>query len=510
MLLANDRRNSRIAAVAVALFLLFDFSALALNIWLSAKIEQGAIAINLAGRERMLSQRMVKSLLQLEDDLQFRRSSTDSLAELRDTFDLFDTTLQGFSRGHVTRSGANEEIYLQPVTERSAQAVVVEAAALWAPYRIDVQAVLDAAPAALAQHLPAALAAARRNNLPLLEKMNALTTELELLTQREAREIRLYQGSAFVMALITFIWALWLYRRRVVTYSRRHDLLDDVINKVSASVLILDADNIVVKSNRTAEAMFAYGDDTLIGVAIADIIENEARHPLGRRNDGTSFPAQINRQETTLDGNQLSILTVLDITHQRETEEHLSGLAYHDRLTRLPNRLLFDDRLTLEVAHSQRRNRRFAVFFIDLDRFKEVNDHHGHEVGDHLLQDVAVRISRCVRESDTVSRRGGDEFTVILSDIGSRQQCAALAELILEQLTQPFRINGEEIHIGASIGISLFPGDGREAELLVNRADEAMYRAKQAGRATYRFFASRALESQEPATDPEPQVLDNE
>lgn len=194
-----------------------------------------------------------------------------------------------------------------------------------------------------------------------------------------------------------------------------------------------------------------------------------------------------------MDGQVLYIDTVIDITRQRMTEERLTSLAYHDLLTGLPNRLLFDDRLHLELAHAQRSGLALGVLFIDLDNFKPVNDTHGHNVGDLLLQEITARLKRCLREGDTVSRRGGDEFTVILSEIGSRSNCEKIVQVILFQLEKPIQIGHEVISVGASIGISMSPQDGKDGPQLVARADEAMYRAKQAGGNTYRFYSEEPL-----------------
>jgi hypothetical protein len=256
MLLGKDRRNSRIAITAVVLFLLFDFTALALNFWLSWKIEQQAIAINLAGRQRMLSQRMVKSLLQIEDARRNGLSPAASLDELRLTFDLFDNTLQGFSSGHQTRGGANEKMFLDPVREEGAKRIVNQAVTIWMPDRSLVSAVIAAGESGLGASLPAAVSSAKQHNVELLALMNQLTTELELLTQKEASRIRIYQGSAFAFALVNFFWAVWLYLRRIRIFNRSHNLLDDIINKVSASVLVLDEAGFVIKANQTAEMMF--------------------------------------------------------------------------------------------------------------------------------------------------------------------------------------------------------------------------------------------------------------
>ncbi|RTL54302.1 MAG: diguanylate cyclase [Rhodocyclaceae bacterium] len=478
----DDQRTSRIAVMAVVFFLVFDFTALALNIWLSKKIERQAIAINLAGRERMLSQRMVKALLQLRSSRQAKGDVSASLGELKQTFDLFDNTLQGFASGHETQSGTNNPLFLEPVKGDAARKIVGRAQGLWDPYRDKVATLLAGGAAMLDQTLPVAIAAAEESNLPLLRLMNELTTELELQTQAEASRIRVYQGSAFVLALANFFWALWLYRQRLHFFGRNHDMLDEIINKIAASVLVLDEGGAIVKANNTAERMFGYRVDELTGFLLRNLVKGDKQNQRGLRKDGSSFPSLTEKNEVTLDRRYLCIVTVLDITQQRITEAHLSSLAYHDTLTQLPNRLLFDDRLRLEVAHAQRRNQRLAVLFIDLDRFKPVNDTYGHEVGDLLLRAIALRLKRCLRESDTVSRRGGDEFTVIVTDVCDYAHCERVATSVLEELSTPFVIDGLELHVGASIGVSIFPDHGEETHVLLGRADESMYAAKAGGR----------------------------
>lgn len=497
MLLSQDKRNSYISIVAVALFLAFDFAALALNFQMSMEIEQQAVAVNLAGRQRMLSQRMVKALLQIEDARRNGQNFAVSLGELKFTFDLFDNTLQSFSSAHAARNGVSKALFLRQVGGENVKKIVGQTVAIWTPYRVQVKAVLDAQNTDLDAVLQSAVSVAKQYNLELLELMNGLTTELELLTQQEARKIRIYQGA---FALINLFWATWFYIWRVRGFKRRHDLFDNLINKATASVLALDESGVVIQANQTAEIMFGYDSGGLVGRRMDNLVMGPEDNLVGQRKDGSTFFAQVGRNEAMLDEHRLFITTVLDVTRHHQSEEQLSRLAYHDPLTRLPNRLLFDDRLRLEITHSQRRNLMLAVLFVDLDYFKPVNDTYGHEVGDLMLQEVAVRLKRCLRESDTVSRRGGDEFTIIVTDIDSRQHCEKIAEMILSQLALPFHIENLELKIGASIGISLFPADGHDAHLLVNYADDAMYRAKQAGRGTYRFFSfSNGLEGSPPA-----------
>lgn len=163
--------------------------------------------------------------------------------------------------------------------------------------------------------------------------------------------------------------------------------------------------------------------------------------------------------------------------------------ANFDHLTQLPNRRLFRDRLAQEIKNANRAHLSMALLFIDLDRFKEVNDTLGHDAGDMLLVETANRISECVRVSDTVARLGGDEFTVILSRITDISHVDRVAQNIIQKLSEPFKLNGEMVNSSASIGITLYPADGLDIEQMIKNADQAMYVAKGKGRNCYSHFA---------------------
>ncbi|CAH2602408.1 protein of unknown function [Rhodovastum atsumiense] len=176
---------------------------------------------------------------------------------------------------------------------------------------------------------------------------------------------------------------------------------------------------------------------------------------------------------------------VIDVTERREADAHIAHLAHHDALTGLPNRVLFRERLDEALA---RRGWGCAVCLIDLDRFKEVNDTLGHPVGDALLRAVAARLQELLRETDTLARLGGDEFAVIQSDVDQPQDATGLARRVVEALGTPFELEGHQVVIGTSIGISLAPADGIDADALLKGAGMALYWAKEDGRGCWRFF----------------------
>lgn len=180
-----------------------------------------------------------------------------------------------------------------------------------------------------------------------------------------------------------------------------------------------------------------------------------------------------------------------DISERKRVEERISYQAYHDLLTRLPNRLLFTDRMTQALAHAARHQSKIAVIFFDLDFFKTINDHYGHVVGDRVLQQVAKRILNCVRSEDTVSRFGGDEFSLLLTHIESLEDATVAAEKILAAVRVPLTIDDRELHLSASMGIALYPEAGTTIESLLHSADIAMYQAKATGKDGYCVYDPR-------------------
>lgn len=226
---------------------------------------------------------------------------------------------------------------------------------------------------------------------------------------------------------------------------------------------------------------------------------------LRRYDNGAEVPVEITLSAMDLDGHPALLATVRDLTERKQYEERIHQLAYYDALTQLPNRRLFFDRLAQSLARSQRSGRHGAIIYLDLDNFKPLNDKHGHRAGDLLLQEVARRLSNCLREEDTVARLGGDEFVVLLAQIeaqADRQKEATeiharnVAERIREALAQPYVFTMEktgsavqrvEHECSASVGVTLFPPCETDGEAMLKRADDAMYQAKAAGRNQIRF-----------------------
>lgn len=222
-------------------------------------------------------------------------------------------------------------------------------------------------------------------------------------------------------------------------------------------------------------------------VSGVDVLVGGNEKPVGVLGAYTSTPRKFSTDDV---GFLQGVANVLGAAAERQrANDQLSHMALHDPLTDLPNRLLLTDRLNVALSHAQRHDQQVALLFLDLDRFKHVNDVFGHALGDHVLHEVAKRLSHCVRSEDTVSRQGGDEFIVALTDIDDEKDAALIADKVLAAITSPFLLEGTEIILGVSIGIACFPRDGQDAETLLRNADAAMYVAKDLGRNRYQFYA---------------------
>lgn len=208
----------------------------------------------------------------------------------------------------------------------------------------------------------------------------------------------------------------------------------------------------------------------------------------GQRKDGSTFPMEMTVSELREGRSRAFIGAMRDITKRKEFEAQIKRLAHHDALTGLPNRNLYNDRLASCLSRAYRNQLSFALMFVDLDKFKPINDTYGHDAGDFVLRGVSDRLRSNLRATDTIARLGGDEFVVILENIRDKADVARLADKLVQSLTSPMEFNGAALKVGASIGIALYPQDGLDAEGLTKCADEAMYKVKEAGRNHYRFY----------------------
>ena len=289
------------------------------------------------------------------------------------------------------------------------------------------------------------------------------------------------------------------------------------------AMVVVNPSGKIVLLNVQAEKRFGYSRDELIGQRVKNIIPKGFAERLiadalrsaedameqqigtgieltGRRKDGSEFPIEI--MLSPLEGAEGILVTaaIRDITTRKKAEALIIHSSEHDFLTGLPNRMLLNDRVNQAIRSARRYSRKVAVLFLDLDGFKHINDSLGHPTGDKLLQSVGKRLVDCVRGSDTVSRQGGDEFVVLLSEEEDSDDASIAARRMLRAVAEAHFIDQHDLHVTCSVGISLYPDDGLNAETLIKNADTAMYQAKENGRQTFQFFKSamnvRAVERQ--------------
>jgi diguanylate cyclase (GGDEF)-like protein len=227
----------------------------------------------------------------------------------------------------------------------------------------------------------------------------------------------------------------------------------------------------------------AIEEDRTVGLATGSVLI----HRDGSESAIEDSAAPIHNREGQVTG---AVVVFHDINQSQSMAQEMARLAQHDFLTGLPNRFLLTELASHAIGLAQRHKKQVGVLFLDLDHFKDINDSLGHAIGDQLLQSVAIRLVSCMRATDTVSRQGGDEFVILLAEIGQPQDAANVAENLLAAFDLPHQIGGHELHTSLSIGISVFPDDGADVAVLLQNADTAMYHAKTNGRNNYQFFSS--------------------
>jgi diguanylate cyclase (GGDEF)-like protein/PAS domain S-box-containing protein len=282
-----------------------------------------------------------------------------------------------------------------------------------------------------------------------------------------------------------------------------------VFNQAHEGILVTDADGLIVDVNPAFSQITGYSREEVLGQSPSllrsdkhsRVFFQEMWHSLHENglwqgeiwncNKQGELYAELLTISALVDehGDTVNYLGLFsDITQTKEQQQALEMMAHYDMLTQLPNRTLFADRFNQAIAHSNRNHSLLAVVFLDLDGFKPINDRYGHEIGDQLLIEVAQRIKACIRQDDTASRLGGDEFVLLLNDISSVAHCERLIKRIRHAIELPYMLDGDNISLSASLGITLYPLDQSDADTLLRHADQAMYQAKLTGRSRHQFF----------------------
>ncbi len=370
--------------VGIIVFIALDLSILLINYWIAHQVANDAIAINLAGRQRMLTQRITKSLVEFE----LRKSDAEaesSIQELRTSARMFDQTLTAFKQGGHAIGGDGQLVTLHRVKPGSATEMVAQADRLWMPTRTLLLPYITSSVAIPAAVMNEARISMQQSNVALLDAMNTLTSDLQKDSMGRADTLRLVQTLVFFLALINFL----------VIVHKFHLLAEQAHN----------------------------------------------------------------------------------------AKEYFSELAVRDHLTGLFNRREFEHNLKREISANTRLARdKFAIVMVDLDSFKPINDRLGHNAGDVVLKTVAERIASHARITDTVARLGGDEFVLICTSLRDEEKAAKFCERLLASINEPIVLDGQQIQVGASIGVAFYPNQSQSEIHLMQAADQAMYDAKKNGK----------------------------
>jgi diguanylate cyclase (GGDEF)-like protein/PAS domain S-box-containing protein len=290
-----------------------------------------------------------------------------------------------------------------------------------------------------------------------------------------------------------------------------------IIENAGEGIVVYDRDLRYVVWNRSMEELTGLSAESVLGRTATDVFPHLREQGVDEmiqramRGESVSSPdihyyvpgssrsgwvSGVYRPHYDASGNVAGVIgLVRDITERKTAEQQIEYQAYHDALTGLANRRLFQEHLTLALALAGRRRRLVAVLFLDLDHFKLVNDTLGHTLGDALLREVGVRLKRAVREGDTVARVGGDEFTIVLQDLEKKEDAASVAQKVIHAVSEPVVIDGHRLYVTTSVGVTVFPDDGEDAETLLKNADNAVYRAKAQGRNTYEMSTAELNQS---------------
>jgi len=316
--------------------------------------------------------------------------------------------------------------------------------------------------------------------------------------------IRFYPFGYIPIFFFLVIMAYVITHYRLVEISPE-SAASQILEMMQGAVIVVDIEDRIRVVNRVAQEMLGCEKADLLNQELASVIDlnatvngmddyrdNIRSHEMvwtgrnGRQCDVVVSSSPV----TDIHGKSRIgvVLVAHDITKRKQTEQRLEQLALYDGLTGLPNRILFYDRTNQLLALAERNRQSLAILYMDLDRFKDVNDRLGHEVGDALLSQVAQRMKASIRNSDTIARMGGDEFVGLCGLIVVPDDAATIAEKIIKKLSEPYFIKDSECSIGLSIGISVYPLDGEDVELLILKADTAMYRVKESGRGGYQFY----------------------
>lgn len=472
----NPKRQRVFLIVAICLFLVLDCIILGINFYITHQVEEDALAINVAGRQRMLSQRLAKSVLVLVVD---ESKYSDVKQELGDVYVLFDSTLNAFQYGGKVFDSNGELRPLTPYVDKEVLNYIVEARVYLAEIAPLIEELLKREQLHSIEPL---LQVVMRSNEPLLNLMNGLTGRVESLSKQKTMSLRGIQTLAFALALFNFLVIVRLFHERSKRAELQVESFLHLVDGAATCIFVLNQRRSILLANRMCREVFGYSEHAMKRLTETRLFERKGDECYALLKSGERLRVEAKERKYLLNEQEFIILTVTDISGFAKTEAMLAHQANHDELTGLVNRRAMFDRLGLEIARADRANTQIGLLFIDLNQFKPVNDQYGHAVGDEILKQSALRMSRAVRSIDTVARFGGDEFVILIPNVENRSNLELLAGKISSQFHLPFVNSGEKIVLGCSIGLAMYPDDANDACELIKVADLQMYENKSISR----------------------------
>ncbi|WP_286238213.1 diguanylate cyclase domain-containing protein [Neptuniibacter halophilus] len=422
----------------------------------------------------MLSQRLTKVLLLMAQDASYIHPGREELAEV---YHLFVSTLDAFESGGSVIDGHGVSQPFSASDDMRVLFLINKARVLLTDMQPDLERVLQQPDDRLA--LQSALNFAKENNLALLNLMNELTSRTEMLSQQKTQSLRWIQTLAFGLALFNFLVIIRQFQQRSRQAESQVQDFINLVDTAATSLILLNQRRQVLLANKMSQELFGYTEQEFLRLTEGQLFsqKNNGLVALSRGRGPTRV--EVTERQLTLNEQDFIILTVSDISRYAEQQAQLSHLANHDALTGLVNRRALFDRLDMELARAERSGTGLAVMFIDLDRFKPVNDSLGHAAGDEVLVQFSRRLIAVFRASDTLCRFGGDEFVLLLPGVTEKEQLLAFRNSICALLDEPFCYENETISLGASIGEAVYPEDATTAAKLIELADQQMYQNKQ-------------------------------
>ena len=495
-------------ALPIYLILLCDFVLLANNYRISEHLDMLSANINIAGRQRMLSQKITKALTLVQHEIHNNKPLETNINELNNAITLFDNTLNAFASGAYTLDPSGNRLFIKKLSQPNIKSIISESQQLWLPLHSQLTKFLDKSTID-PEELNSLIDVMSQNNNKLLKLMNDLTISLEQEAKEQVVSLRTFQIVIVILISASFLLLTMRFQRREKYYAQLMEKSTDIIMSIDISSRTISFISDSVKTllgykvndciDKKALMIFTDRSQPIVEEILSHLsntqtLEQDRYEVELIHNKGTTIVADMVLEiSTSEDGKRLELnADIRDISERKETEKVLLELAHQDPLTGLANRELFFQLAKQSIKLAERNKSSFALLFLDLNKFKQVNDNYGHDIGDKVLIEVSQRIAQSLRDSDTVARVGGDEFIILLQNINACEinSIELVAQQIIDNISKEIVINEIPHQVGASIGIALYPNHTKDLEKLIKLADTAMYESKNSQQSNIIFAPS--------------------